>query len=144
MCELLSLFDIFDTAMKLLQTGTDMCSHLVLMLYDEIIKSLDSKADEMRFISSVFLTAKQSFERRVQIKNHFIVAAMLDPGQIHLPIIGTYLSKMNKTFISVLEEVAHEMGLERDSIIIQEQAHSSTQIPNNLVSNYLIPTILVI
>lgn len=138
MIELLSLFGIFQAALKILQTGNDMSSHLVLMLYDELVNDLHEKAIDVKFIPLLYDEARRSFEKRVKIGNHFIVAAMLDPGQIHLAIIPKYLAKIDKTFVEVLEEVANQIGLEGCRVLSQQISETSQQKSVDLVTYFLV------
>lgn len=113
-----------------------MCSHLVLMLHDEITSSLILKGYEAVFISSLYLEARESFEKRILIGSHYLAASIMDPGQINLPIIEKYLSKCNKTHIAILEELANEIELPNSST--QELPHSSHQTMDNLVSRKIL------
>ena len=133
MQELLKLFFIFQKSLKILQTGKDMCSHLVLMLYNEIMTELEIAQQNVKSLSSLFAAAKSSFEKRVQIDEYYIVAAMMDPGQINLPIISSYCSKIDKTFLTVLSEVAGELGIESVQSTPDESEATSSDLLVKLI-----------
>lgn len=125
--EIVILFNIFQKSLKVLQTGNDMCSNLVLMLVDEIHEALEEKAKEANFLSSLFRSAKNSFEKRVKIEKYFLGSAILDPGQVQMPIIGRYLARLEKTFIAVLTEISNEIQLEVQIEATQELRPSTSK-----------------
>jgi hypothetical protein len=114
-------------SLKVLQTGKEICSNLVLMIYDEISESLRIKADEAMVISPLFQCAKKSFENRVRIDKYYLGSAILDPGQVQIPLIGRYLAKINKTFTTVLNEIFNEIQLQTQIETSLEPRPSTSQ-----------------
>lgn len=111
-----------------MQTGSEMCVNLVLMLYDEIVEELDKKGNEAKLIKPLYEKAKESFVSRVQLDKYYLASAILDPAQVQLPIVGRYLSNIEKTFISILTDVSDELKLENPQETTQDTpAGSSTQ-----------------
>lgn len=88
---------IFKEATDLLQTTSEPTSHLIALLKEEITKNLEDfigkeTIESMKTIGQVTL---RNLERRLIIRDEFVIASILDPGQRESNISEKYFEGRN-------------------------------------------------
>lgn len=93
MKEMKAFFGIFKEATDLLQTSSEPTSHLVVLLKEEIVYNLKEfiQNETNENVKSVAESTLRNLENRLLIRDEFVVASFLDPGQKQSSIIEKYL-----------------------------------------------------
>ena len=119
--ELTDLFEIFQKASLILQTGTDVSAHLVLLLYEELVTDISEKIPSCVHIPFLYNQALESLKNRFVISNYFNAGSILDPGQAHLPMVKKYLTINNVSSIQVINDLFLELDIQMNELSIPKQ-----------------------
>lgn len=88
---------IFKEATDLLQTTSEPTSHIIALLKEEITKNLEDfiEKETIESMKTIGQLTLRNLERRLIIRDEFVIASILDPGQRESNISEKYLEGRN-------------------------------------------------